>query len=123
MLMTCPASGTLSFRAHSGGANLGTSLVFGPISFSAITAALLWVAAASRQGMAPSGPAAVKCPAIQWISNYDSTDEGVAMSGNTLYFADTGNDTVAVIEAAALDANNYENLPRLSFMWDSILRI
>jgi YVTN family beta-propeller protein len=41
--------------------------------------------------------------------NYDSTDEGVAMSGNTLYFADTGNDTVAVIDAAALDVKNYEN--------------
>ena len=32
--------------------------------------------------------------------NYDSTDEGVAMYGNTLYFADTGNDTVAVIDSA-----------------------
>jgi YVTN family beta-propeller protein len=41
--------------------------------------------------------------------NYDSTDEGVAMYGNTLYFADTGNDTVAVIDSAALDVNNYEN--------------
>jgi YVTN family beta-propeller protein len=41
--------------------------------------------------------------------NYDSTDEGVAMYGNTLYFADTGNDTVAVIDSAALDVDNYEN--------------
>ena len=32
-------------------------------------------------------------------TNYSSTDEGVAMYGSTLYFADTGNDTVAVINA------------------------
>ena len=32
--------------------------------------------------------------------NYSSTNEGVALSGDTLYFADTGNDTVAVINAA-----------------------
>ncbi len=41
--------------------------------------------------------------------NYDSTDEGVAMHGNTLYFADTGNDTVAVIDSANLNVDNYEN--------------
>src|ERR1700683_547157 len=41
--------------------------------------------------------------------NYDSTDQGVALSGNTLYFADTGNDTVAVIDSAALEVSNYEN--------------
>ncbi len=41
--------------------------------------------------------------------NYDSTDEGVAMYGSTLYFADTGNDTVAVIDSAKLNVNNYEN--------------
>jgi YVTN family beta-propeller protein len=42
-------------------------------------------------------------------SNYSSTDEAVAISGDTLYFADTGNDTVAVINAAALEVSNYEN--------------
>jgi YVTN family beta-propeller protein len=42
-------------------------------------------------------------------TNYDSTDEGVAMYGDTLYFADTGNDTVAVINAATLDVDNYAN--------------
>src|ERR1700722_15859441 len=41
--------------------------------------------------------------------NFDSTDEGVAMSGNNLYFADTGNDTVAVIDSAALNVKNFEN--------------
>ncbi len=41
--------------------------------------------------------------------NYSSTDEGVAISGNTLYFADTGNDTVAVIDSQALVVSNYEN--------------
>jgi YVTN family beta-propeller protein len=41
--------------------------------------------------------------------NYDSTDEGVAISSNTLYFADTGNDTVAVVPIADLTVSNYEN--------------
>jgi YVTN family beta-propeller protein len=41
--------------------------------------------------------------------NYDSTDEGVAMSGSTLYFADTGNDAVAVVNTADLQVSNYEN--------------
>jgi YVTN family beta-propeller protein len=41
--------------------------------------------------------------------NYDSSEEGVAISGDTLYFADTGNDTVAVINAADLEVSNYEN--------------
>ena len=44
-------------------------------------------------------------------TNYDSTDEGVTMYGDTLYFADTGNDTVAVINAANLDVDNYSNPP------------
>jgi YVTN family beta-propeller protein len=41
--------------------------------------------------------------------NYDSTDEGVVISNDILYFADTGNDTVAVINAAKLNVDNYEN--------------
>jgi YVTN family beta-propeller protein len=41
--------------------------------------------------------------------NYSSTNEGVAISGDTLYFADTGNDTVAVIDASMLSVDNYEN--------------
>jgi YVTN family beta-propeller protein len=44
-------------------------------------------------------------------TNYDSTDEGVTMYGDTLYFADTGNDTVAVINAANLDPDNYATPP------------
>ena len=43
---------------------------------------------------------------------YDSTDEGVAISNDTLYFADTGNDTVAVINAADLKSNDYEFPPQ-----------
>jgi YVTN family beta-propeller protein len=39
--------------------------------------------------------------------NYASTDEAVALSGHTLYFADTGTDSVAVIDAATLDPKNY----------------
>jgi YVTN family beta-propeller protein len=42
-------------------------------------------------------------------TNYDSSEEGVAIYGDTLYFADTGNDTVAVMNAAALDPSNYAN--------------
>ncbi len=41
--------------------------------------------------------------------NYDSTNEGVAMSGSTLYFANTGNDTVGVLDTTALTVSNYEN--------------
>jgi YVTN family beta-propeller protein len=44
-------------------------------------------------------------------TNYDSTDEGVTMYGDTLYFADTGNDTVAVINAANLNPDNYATPP------------
>jgi YVTN family beta-propeller protein len=40
--------------------------------------------------------------------NYDSSNEGVAIHNDTLYFADTGNDTVAVIDAAKLKVDNYE---------------
>jgi YVTN family beta-propeller protein len=39
--------------------------------------------------------------------NYSSTDEAVALYQNTLYFADTGNDTVSVIDASTLDPKNY----------------
>jgi YVTN family beta-propeller protein len=41
--------------------------------------------------------------------NFDSSEEGLAISGSTLYFADTGNDTVAVMDSAALDVSNFEN--------------
>jgi len=42
-------------------------------------------------------------------TNYSSSDEGVALYGSTLYFADAGNDTVAVIDSATLNVDNYEN--------------
>src|SRR5580700_2732421 len=42
-------------------------------------------------------------------TNYGSSEEGVAMYGNTLYFADTGSDSVAVIDAADLNVDNYAN--------------
>ena len=41
--------------------------------------------------------------------NYSSTDEGLAEYGANLYFADTGNDTLAVIDTANLNYNNYAN--------------
>jgi YVTN family beta-propeller protein len=43
--------------------------------------------------------------------NYDSSEYGVAMYNDTLYFADTGNDTVAVIDAADLNPDNYASPP------------
>src|SRR5580692_9972682 len=39
--------------------------------------------------------------------NYSSTDEAVALHGSTLYFADAGNDTVSVIDAATLNPKDY----------------
>ncbi len=39
--------------------------------------------------------------------NYASTDEAVALSGHTLYFADAGTDSVAVIDSATLNPKNY----------------
>jgi YVTN family beta-propeller protein len=39
--------------------------------------------------------------------NYSSTDEGIAIHGDTLYFADTGNDMVSVIDTATLNPKNY----------------
>jgi YVTN family beta-propeller protein len=39
--------------------------------------------------------------------DYDSTDEAVAIHGSLMYFADTGNSTVAVIDASKLVASNY----------------
>jgi YVTN family beta-propeller protein len=44
-------------------------------------------------------------------TNYSSTDEGVAMYGNTLYFADTGNDTVAVVPSQSLNPKDYVDTP------------
>jgi YVTN family beta-propeller protein len=40
-------------------------------------------------------------------SDYASTDEGIAIHGSTLYFADTGNSSIAVINAAALNPKDY----------------
>jgi YVTN family beta-propeller protein len=40
-------------------------------------------------------------------SDYASTPEGIAIHGNTLYFADTGNSSIAVIDAATLNPKNY----------------
>jgi YVTN family beta-propeller protein len=39
--------------------------------------------------------------------NYASSEEGVAIHGDTLYFADTGNDMVSIIDAATLNPKNY----------------
>src|SRR3984957_3494284 len=44
-------------------------------------------------------------------SNYSGTDEGIALYGNTLYFALTGDDEVGVIDSQALNPKNYETPP------------
>jgi len=43
--------------------------------------------------------------------NYSGTDEGIALYGNTLYFALTGDDELGVIDSQALNPNNYETPP------------
>ena len=42
-----------------------------------------------------------------------STDEGVAIQGSTLYFADAGNSTVGVIDSETLDPCNYNAVEKL----------
>jgi len=39
--------------------------------------------------------------------NYVSSPQGIAIHGNTLYFADTGNDMVSIVDAATLNPKNY----------------
>jgi YVTN family beta-propeller protein len=40
-------------------------------------------------------------------SSYSGTDEGIAMYGNTLYFALTGDDELGIIDSQALNPDNY----------------
>jgi len=46
-------------------------------------------------------------PGFPGDTNYAGTDEGVAIHGDTLYFAVTGEDEVAVIDAATLNPKEY----------------
>jgi YVTN family beta-propeller protein len=39
--------------------------------------------------------------------NYASSVQGIAIHGDTLYFADTGNDMVSIVDSATLDPKNY----------------
>jgi phospholipase C len=39
--------------------------------------------------------------------NYASSPQGIAIHGNTLYFADTGNDMVSIVDAATLNPKDY----------------
>jgi YVTN family beta-propeller protein len=56
----------------------------------------------------PIEPSSVTGPGIEDFS-YESTDEGVVLSNGTLYFADTGDNKVAVINTADLNEDNYSN--------------
>jgi YVTN family beta-propeller protein len=44
-------------------------------------------------------------------SNYSGTDEGIAMYGNTLYFALTGDDEVGVVPSQSLNPKDYVDTP------------
>jgi len=44
-------------------------------------------------------------------SNYSGTDEGIAMYGNTLYFALTGDDEVGVVPSQSLNPKDYTDTP------------
>jgi YVTN family beta-propeller protein len=94
-----------------GKANLATSACQGP-------AGAAYVADAGWDGFSAIDTAT--CKVIQTYNvgdrqvpndpgdyDYDSTDEAVALHGSLLYFADTGNSTVAVIDTSKLDASNY----------------
>ena len=39
--------------------------------------------------------------------NYASSVQGIAIHGDTLYFADTGNDMVSIVDSVTLDPKNY----------------
>lgn len=45
--------------------------------------------------------------------NFSSTSEGVVMQGSTLYFADTGNSTVGIIDTSILDSKNFNPAEKL----------
>lgn len=40
-------------------------------------------------------------------SNYSGTDEGIALYGNTLYFALTGDDELGIVDSQSLNPDNY----------------
>jgi YVTN family beta-propeller protein len=44
-------------------------------------------------------------------TNYSGTDEGIAIYGNTLYFALTGDDEVGVVPSQSLNPKDYVNTP------------
>lgn len=100
-----------SRRAAASGAHLAASTCTGP-------AGAAYVADAGWDGFSAINTA--NCDIIQTYNvgdtqvpgdagdyNYSSTDEAVALHGSTLYFANTGNSTVAVIDTATLDPANY----------------
>jgi YVTN family beta-propeller protein len=45
--------------------------------------------------------------------NFSSTNEGVVLHGSTLYFADTGNSTVGIINTKILDPKNFNPAEKL----------
>ncbi len=109
--VTLAASGTAAGHPASSKANLAASACSGPAGaayvtdagwdgFSAIDTATCKVIQTYNVG----DPAVPNAPGDY---DYDSTDEAVAIHGNLMYFADTGNSTVAVIDASKLDAKNY----------------
>ena len=52
-------------------------------------------------------PYVATTPATPGDQNYSATDEAVAISGNTLYFADAGDDNVGIVNTTLLNTNDY----------------
>jgi YVTN family beta-propeller protein len=109
--VTLTSGGTAARYPASSPANLAASACHGPAGaayvtdagwdgFSAIDTATCKVIQTYNVG----DPAVPNDPGDY---DYDSTDEAVALHGNLMYFADTGNSTVAVIDASKLVASNY----------------
>jgi YVTN family beta-propeller protein len=111
--VTLTTGGTATTGRHeaSSKANLAASACHGP-------AGAAYVADAGWDGFSAIDTAT--CKVIQTYNvgdpavpndpgdyDYDSTDEAVAIHGNLLYFANTGNSTVAVIDTSKLVASNY----------------
>ncbi|HEY2521498.1 MAG TPA: hypothetical protein VGJ19_15400 [Streptosporangiaceae bacterium] len=103
---SCPARHTGSSRASlaapSGQGPAGAAYVAdaGADGFSAIDTATCKVIQTYNVGDPP-------VPGNPGDFDFDSTGEALAIHGNTLYFADTGNSTVAVIDASKIDPSNH----------------
>jgi YVTN family beta-propeller protein len=114
---TVLAAGSLGSRHHASPARLAASACSGP-------AGAAYVADAGWDGFSAIDTAT--CAIVQTYNvgdtqvpgdpgdyNYSSTNEAVAIHGSKLYFANTGNSTVAVINTKKLNPSNYNPAEKL----------